>query len=166
MLAVPDAIVQVQLLVWIFMMRVVMVIASGKRINTSSSQCFVSTRSCANSMHRCLYRVSHIRQMASAPSVPERISALMLGQQIWEADKIKGLAQSVADDSASGPNLKKLAADSVVYSQAIAPADMTLTSHASLFTGLYPTWHGAYCQPPNAAHGRVLSTAIDHVTGT
>ncbi len=57
----------------------------------------------------------------------------------------------------TSPNLKKLAADSVVYTQAMAPSDMTLTSHASLFTGLYPTWHGAYCQPPEAAHGRVLN---------
>ncbi|MEO8132232.1 MAG: sulfatase-like hydrolase/transferase, partial [Bryobacteraceae bacterium] len=57
----------------------------------------------------------------------------------------------------TSPNLKKLAADSVVYTQTMAPSDMTLTSHASLFTGLYATWHGAYCQPPEAAHGRVLN---------
>jgi len=57
----------------------------------------------------------------------------------------------------TSPNLKKLAADSVVYTQVMAPSDMTLTSHASLFTGLYATWHGAYCQPPEAAHGRVLN---------
>ncbi len=57
----------------------------------------------------------------------------------------------------TSPNLKKLAADSVVYTQAMAPSDMTLTSHASLFTGMYATWHGAYCQPPEATHGRVLN---------
>lgn len=57
----------------------------------------------------------------------------------------------------TSPNLKKLAADSVVYTQAMAPSDMTLTSHASLFTGLYGSWHGAYCQPPEATHGRVLN---------
>src|SRR5207244_3599352 len=54
------------------------------------------------------------------------------------------------------PNLKALARDSTVYTQAIAPSDMTLTSHASLFTGTYPTWHGAYCQPPDASYGREL----------
>ncbi len=54
------------------------------------------------------------------------------------------------------PNLKKLAADSTVYPQALSAADITLTSHASIFTGLYPSWHGAYCQPPEAPYGRQL----------
>jgi len=54
------------------------------------------------------------------------------------------------------PNLKKLAADSTVYGEAISAADITLTSHASIFTGLYPSWHGAYCQPPEAAFGRSI----------
>jgi arylsulfatase A-like enzyme len=55
------------------------------------------------------------------------------------------------------PNLKQLARDSVVYTQAIAPSDITLTSHASLFTGAYPSWHGAHCQAPEASYGRELS---------
>jgi arylsulfatase A-like enzyme len=54
------------------------------------------------------------------------------------------------------PNLKKLAADAAVYPEAISAADITLTSHASIFTGLYPSWHGAYCQPPEATFGRTL----------
>jgi len=52
------------------------------------------------------------------------------------------------------PNLKKLAADSMLFPQALSAADITLTSHASIFTGLYPSWHGAYCQPPDASFGR------------
>jgi len=58
------------------------------------------------------------------------------------------------------PNLKKLAADSTLYPQAVSAADITLTSHASLFTGLYASWHGAYCQPPEAAFGRRLSDNV------
>ena len=54
------------------------------------------------------------------------------------------------------PNLKKLAADATLYPQALSAADITLTSHASIFTGLYPSWHGAYCQPPEAAFGRMI----------
>ena len=42
------------------------------------------------------------------------------------------------------PNLKKLAADATLYTRAVAPSDMTLSTHASMFTGLYPTWHGAH----------------------
>jgi arylsulfatase A-like enzyme len=55
------------------------------------------------------------------------------------------------------PNLKALAQDAAVYTRAQSAADITLTSHASLFTGMYPSWHGAYCQPPEAAYGRGLS---------
>jgi arylsulfatase A-like enzyme len=56
----------------------------------------------------------------------------------------------------TSPNLKKLAADATAYSEALSAADITLTSHASIFTGLYPSWHGAYCQPPDASFGRKI----------
>jgi arylsulfatase A-like enzyme len=55
------------------------------------------------------------------------------------------------------PNLKNLAKDSMVYSNAISASDITLSSHASLFTGMYPSWHGAYCDPRNAPYGRAIS---------
>jgi arylsulfatase A-like enzyme len=57
------------------------------------------------------------------------------------------------------PNLRDLARDSMVYTEAMSASDITLTSHASLFTGMYPSWHGAYCDPQNAAYGRALSSA-------
>ncbi len=57
------------------------------------------------------------------------------------------------------PNLRELARDSMVYTEAMSASDITLTSHASLFTGMYPSWHGAYCDPQNAAYGRALSSA-------
>jgi arylsulfatase A-like enzyme len=60
-------------------------------------------------------------------------------------------------DRDTTPNLKDLARDSMVYTNAISASDITLTSHASLFTGMYPSWHGAYCDPPNAAYGRAVS---------
>ena len=55
------------------------------------------------------------------------------------------------------PNLKALAQDGVAYTNAISSSDITLTSHASIFTGMYASWHSAYCQPPEAAYGRELS---------
>jgi len=39
------------------------------------------------------------------------------------------------------PNLDRLAAQSILFEQAIAPAQWTVPSHASMFTGLYPTAH-------------------------
>jgi len=58
------------------------------------------------------------------------------------------------------PNLDELARDSSIYSNAISPSDFTLTSHASLFTGVYPSWHGAFCEPPANAFGRELSPGV------
>jgi len=42
------------------------------------------------------------------------------------------------------PNLNRLAQESVVYTNAISTGNMTLSSHASIFTGLYPSWHQAH----------------------
>lgn len=39
------------------------------------------------------------------------------------------------------PNLDRFAAQGVVFEQAISPAQWTIPSHASMFTGLYPTAH-------------------------
>ncbi len=39
------------------------------------------------------------------------------------------------------PNLDRFAAHGTVFEQAIAPAQWTVPSHASMFTGLYPTAH-------------------------
>lgn len=55
------------------------------------------------------------------------------------------------------PNLKAVAKDSAVYPNAISSSDITLTSHASLFTGMYASWHGAYCDPESAPYGRALN---------
>lgn len=57
----------------------------------------------------------------------------------------------------TSPNLLALARDSMVYTNAVSASDITLSSHASLFTGMYPSWHGAYCDPANAAYGRPIS---------
>jgi arylsulfatase A-like enzyme len=53
------------------------------------------------------------------------------------------------------PNLSKLAEEASVYTRAIAPGDMTLSSHASIFTGLYPSWHKTHFDPAHPA-GRPL----------
>jgi arylsulfatase A-like enzyme len=60
------------------------------------------------------------------------------------------------------PNLRIFARKATVYSRAIAAADFTLPSHASIFTSLYPGWHGAYHAPPDYPVGRPLGPG--HVT--
>jgi len=42
------------------------------------------------------------------------------------------------------PNLDAFATEATVYDYAYSPADMTLPAHASIFTGLYASWHGAH----------------------
>lgn len=42
------------------------------------------------------------------------------------------------------PNLRKFSQQATTYTLATATGDMTLPSHASLFTGLYPIKHGAH----------------------
>jgi arylsulfatase A-like enzyme len=44
----------------------------------------------------------------------------------------------------TSPNLQQLARQATVYTRAMAASDMTLASHASIFTGLYPSQHGAH----------------------
>ena len=46
----------------------------------------------------------------------------------------------------TAPNLERFAERSVVYETAISPAGWSLPSHASMFTGLYPSRHGAHDQ--------------------
>jgi arylsulfatase A-like enzyme len=60
-------------------------------------------------------------------------------------------------DRDTTPTLKALARDSVVYPNAISSSDITLTSHASLFTGMYASWHGAYCDPDRAPFGQAVN---------
>jgi arylsulfatase A-like enzyme len=68
-------------------------------------------------------------------------------------------------DRGTTPNLRRLARDSVVYTRAMSASDFTLTSHASLFTGTYPSFHGAYCDPPDAAYGRRLDDGLPTLAG-
>jgi len=46
------------------------------------------------------------------------------------------------DHTASTPNLDRLAAEGILFEQAIAPVPLTLPSHSTLFTGLLPPRHG------------------------
>ena len=42
------------------------------------------------------------------------------------------------------PNLERIAQECTVYTRCFSPACWTVPSHASLFTGLYPSQHGAF----------------------
>lgn len=42
------------------------------------------------------------------------------------------------------PNLERIAEECTLYTRCFAPSCWTIPSHASMFTGLYPSQHGAY----------------------
>jgi arylsulfatase A-like enzyme len=47
-------------------------------------------------------------------------------------------------DRKTTPYIDKLSKESVVYENAISPGGWTLPSHASMFTGTYPSKHGCH----------------------
>ncbi|PSP38933.1 sulfatase [Halobacteriales archaeon QH_7_65_31] len=51
-------------------------------------------------------------------------------------------------DRETTPTLDALAGEATVYEQAVSPAPWTLPTHASMFTGLYPSQHGASQEQP------------------
>ncbi len=61
----------------------------------------------------------------------------------------------------TSPNLALLAQESTVYRHAIAPSTMTLATHASLFTGLSATAHGAHWDEHPHVAGRPLARELE-----
>ncbi|AFK17820.1 sulfatase [Haloferax mediterranei ATCC 33500] len=51
-------------------------------------------------------------------------------------------------DRPTTPGLERFAEEATVFEQAVAPAPWTLPVHASLFTGMYPSQHGADQENP------------------
>lgn len=92
----------------------------------------------------------------SAAESAERPNVLLIVLDTVRADHLSlyGYAKPTT------PNLAALARDSVLFRNAISAADMTLSSYGSMYTGLYPSWHGAL---PNPA-GKVVPLDRSFVT--
>ncbi|MFC3958831.1 sulfatase [Halovivax cerinus] len=63
-------------------------------------------------------------------------------------------------DRATTPALSRFAEEATVFESAIAPAPWTLPVHASLFTGLYPSQHGADQERPYLADATTLASTL------
>ena len=79
-----------------------------------------------------------IDQAAALPFEIDRLSLLVVTLDTTRADR---LAPYGARDVET-PVLSRLASRGMVFEQAVAVTPVTLPSHASLFTGLYPPRHG------------------------
>lgn len=77
----------------------------------------------------------------SAPvaHAPAARNLLLITIDTMRADHVGAYGYAMART----PNLDRLAREGVRFDRAYAPAPITLTSHASLLTGLYPPGHGA-----------------------
>ena len=89
-------------------------------------------------------------------STPGRPNIILLSLDTVRADHLSVYGYS----RDTTPNLRRLAKEGTIYTQAISTGDMTLTAHASIFTGLYPDSHRAYFDVEHPM-GRPLSDDID-----
>jgi arylsulfatase A-like enzyme len=63
-------------------------------------------------------------------------------------------------DRPTTPGLEAFAAEAAVFEQAVAPAPWTLPVHASLFTGRYPSQHGADQENPYLEGATTLAETL------
>jgi choline-sulfatase len=75
---------------------------------------------------------------ACRSSVTARPNVLLITLDTTRADHLG----AYGDRRARTPNIDRLAAGGIIFERAIASAPLTLPSHASLLTGLYPFAHG------------------------
>ncbi|MGD0588925.1 MAG: sulfatase [Thermoplasmata archaeon] len=71
------------------------------------------------------------------PSRPLNIVTIVL-----DCARAKNFATSGGDQLAETPAIDSLAAQGTAFPRAVAPANWTVPSHLSIFTGLYPNVHG------------------------
>ncbi|MBU6280810.1 sulfatase [bacterium] len=60
----------------------------------------------------------------------------------------------------TSPNVERLARDGVVYERAVSPGTWTVASHASMFTGLWPSFHGAERVPGKETTARPMRREV------
>jgi choline-sulfatase len=97
-----------------------------------------------------------------ASPTPARPHVLIVTLDTTRADRLSVYGSS----SIATPSLERLARDGVVFENASSVAPLTLTSHVSLFTGLYPPHHGVRdnADPPLAASHPTLAEIV-HARG-
>jgi len=69
-------------------------------------------------------------------------------------------------DQATSPGLEAVAEEATVFEEAVAPAPWTLPVHASMFTGLYPSQHGASQENPYLEGVTTLAESLSDTHAT
>lgn len=99
------------------------------------------------------YRFFSPRRSPAPPNI------VLISLDTLRADSV-GAYQPTADSVT--PSLDALASDSILYRQAYAPIPFTLSSHMSLFSGVYPGVHAVIETPinPEQSGGKILPASI------
>lgn len=97
---------------------------------------------------------SEVPDRAGERSTPDRPSILLVTLDTTRADHVGVYGY----DRPTTPNLDRLAADGIVFDQALSSSSWTLPAHGSLFTGMVPTSHGARNDPQGELY---LADAIE-----
>jgi arylsulfatase A-like enzyme len=63
------------------------------------------------------------------------------------------------------PYLEEFARGATLYTNSVSASDMTLSSHGSMFTGLYPSWHGAHVYSANPVTIHPLDLSVPTLAG-
>jgi arylsulfatase A-like enzyme len=88
-------------------------------------------------------RAGRLPLPATAKSPQSRPNVVLLSLDTVRADHLSLYGYS----RETTPHLSALAKEATVYTNAFAVSDMTLATHASIFTGAYPRRHGAHYVP-------------------
>ena len=74
--------------------------------------------------------------MATSPRPPNVVTIVL------DCARAKNFSTSGGDRLAKTPEIDSLAASGTAFPRAVAPANWTVPSHFSIFTGAYPSVHG------------------------
>jgi arylsulfatase A-like enzyme len=88
---------------------------------------------------------------ARAAGLPHRPNVVLIVMDTVRADHLSLYSYK----RRTTPNLEALASEAVLFRNAFSTSDITLSSHASMFTGLYPSWHGAHLTVESKDLGRL-----------
>lgn len=88
----------------------------------------------------CWFFLSSIRIQSPSPPLPEENPPVVLiSVDTLRADRLACYGY----DKPTSPHIDELARDGILFLKGLNPAPWTLPSYASLFTSLYPSFHGA-----------------------
>jgi len=92
-------------------------------------------------------KTGEARPATSVGSAPGRPNILLITMDTVRRDHVSVFGY----EKDTTPNLRQFAGGATRYDRAISSDGFTLPTHASMFTGLYPGWHGATRTPEHSS---------------